>query len=109
MDHFKRLLEQACLNNAYPVRHKLKDCGMMRTFMTLGSLTWGTELDEDPGRSDMMLFPGENAVMMVYGGLTRIGTRGTTPHRLRRPKEGSAITQSTIQKISEDHDMLSKA
>jgi hypothetical protein len=33
---------------------------------------------------------------------------GTTPHVLGRPKEGSAMTQSTIQKISEDHGMLPK-
>jgi hypothetical protein len=40
--------------------------------------------------------------------LTRIGIRGTTPHRLERPKEGFAMTRLTIQKISNDHDMLSK-
>jgi hypothetical protein len=39
----------------------------------------------------------------------RIGTRGTTPHRLKRPKEGSALNQPTIQKIPEDHGMLPKA
>jgi hypothetical protein len=37
-DHFKRLLEEACPNHAYPVRYKLKDCGMMRSFMTSRSL-----------------------------------------------------------------------
>jgi hypothetical protein len=45
-DHFNKLLEEACPNHRYPVRHKLKDCGMMRSFMTSGSLTWGAELDE---------------------------------------------------------------
>jgi hypothetical protein len=39
----------------------------------------------------------------------RIGTRGTTPHRLRRPKEESVMTRPTIQKIPEDHSMFSKA
>jgi hypothetical protein len=38
-DHFKRLLEEACPKHAYPDRHKLKDDAMMRSFMTLGSLT----------------------------------------------------------------------
>jgi hypothetical protein len=38
-DHFKRLLEEVCPNHAYPVGHKLKDYGMMQSFMTLGSLT----------------------------------------------------------------------
>jgi hypothetical protein len=45
-DYFKRLLEEACPNHAYPVRHKLKDCFIMQSFMTLGSLTWGTKPDE---------------------------------------------------------------
>jgi hypothetical protein len=40
--------------------------------------------------------------------VTRIGTRGTTPHRLGWSNEGSDTTQSIIQKISEDHDVLSK-
>jgi hypothetical protein len=56
-DHFKRLLEEACLNHAYPARHKLKDCDMMKNYMISGSPTWGTELDEDPGGSDTMPFP----------------------------------------------------
>jgi hypothetical protein len=38
-DHFKRHLKKACPNNAYPITHKLKDCGMMRSFMTSRSLT----------------------------------------------------------------------
>jgi hypothetical protein len=68
MDHFKRLLEEACPNHAYPVRHKLKDCSMMRSFMTSGPLTWGAELDKGLDRSDTMSFPEENAIMTVYGG-----------------------------------------
>jgi hypothetical protein len=39
-DHFKRLLEEACRNHAYPVMHKLKDYGLMRTS---ASLTLGAE------------------------------------------------------------------
>jgi hypothetical protein len=41
--------------------------------------------------------------------LTRIGTRGTILHRLRRSKEESATTQLTIRKILEDYDVLLKA
>jgi hypothetical protein len=44
----------------------------------------------------------------TQGLLTRISTRGTTRHRLRRAKEGSAMTRSTIQKIPEGHGVLSK-
>jgi hypothetical protein len=39
MDHFKRFLEEAHPNHAYHLRHKLKVCGMMRSFMILGYLT----------------------------------------------------------------------
>jgi hypothetical protein len=67
MNHFKRLLKKTCPNHAYPIRYKLKDYDMMRSFMTSGSLTWGAELDEVPDSSDMMLFPEENAVITVYG------------------------------------------
>jgi hypothetical protein len=41
---------------------------MMKSFMILGTLIRGTELDENPGRSNMMPFPGEDTVMTVYGG-----------------------------------------
>jgi hypothetical protein len=66
-DHFKRLCDEACPNHAYPVRHKLKDYGMMRSIMTSWSLTWGTELDKGPDRSDTTSFPEENIIMMEYG------------------------------------------
>jgi hypothetical protein len=39
---------------------------MMKNFIISGSLTLGMELDEDPGGSDTMPFPREDAIMMVY-------------------------------------------
>jgi hypothetical protein len=68
MDHFKRLVEEACPNNAYPIRHNIKDYGMMRSFMTSGSLTWGAKLHKGPYGIDTMPFSDENAVMTAYGG-----------------------------------------
>jgi hypothetical protein len=49
------------------VRHKLKDYGMMRSFMTSRSITWGMELDKGLKRSNTTPFPEESAAMMVYG------------------------------------------
>jgi hypothetical protein len=49
-DHFERLLEEACPNHTYQIKHKLKDCDMMKNFMTSVSLTRGRELEEDPSR-----------------------------------------------------------
>jgi hypothetical protein len=65
MDHLRSLLEEACPNNAYPIRHKLKYCSMMRSFMTSGSLTKGAELDEGLDKINMTSFPEENAIMTV--------------------------------------------
>jgi hypothetical protein len=66
--HFKRLLEEAWPNRAYPIKHKLKDSSMMRSFMTLGSLTWGAELNKGPDKSNTAPFPEENAIMTVFEG-----------------------------------------
>jgi hypothetical protein len=38
-DHYNRLLEETCLNPTYPIKHKLRDYNMMKSFMTLGSLS----------------------------------------------------------------------
>jgi hypothetical protein len=66
-DNFIKLLVVACPNHVYPVRHKLKDCDMMKSFMISGSPTRCVELSKDPGRSHTTPFPRENAGMMVYG------------------------------------------
>jgi hypothetical protein len=74
-DYFKRLPKEACPSHAYPVRHKLKDSGMMQSFMTLGSLTWGAEPNEGSNGSDTTPFPKENVVMMVFGRRPLVGRR----------------------------------
>jgi ribosomal 50S subunit-associated protein YjgA (DUF615 family) len=40
-EHFEKLLESACLNYVYPVEHKLKECTMMKNFMTSLALSKG--------------------------------------------------------------------
>jgi hypothetical protein len=72
-DHFEKLLEETCPNHAYPVKHKLRDCGMMKNFMTSRSLTRGMEVDEVPDEGDATTFPGEDVVMMIYDGRTSPG------------------------------------
>jgi hypothetical protein len=71
--YVKRLLEEACPNHTYPIKHKLKDSGMMQGFLTLGSLTWGADLDEGPDGSDTTPFPEENINMTIFGGLPLVG------------------------------------
>jgi hypothetical protein len=71
--HIERLLKEAYPNHSYPIKHKLKDYGMMKNFMTSGSITWDRGLEEDPSGSDVMPFPGEDVVMTVYNGCLPLG------------------------------------
>jgi hypothetical protein len=36
-DHFEKILEAACPHHPYPVKHKLRDCTMMKKFMSSGA------------------------------------------------------------------------
>jgi hypothetical protein len=63
-----RLLEEACLNHPCPIKHKLKDCDMIKNFMTSGSRSRSTELEEAPGGSNSIPFLGEDTILMVYDG-----------------------------------------
>ena len=36
-NHFEKLLKGPCLNHAFPVKHLLKDCSLMRRFLSEGS------------------------------------------------------------------------
>jgi hypothetical protein len=65
-DHFERLIEEACPNHVYPIKHKLKVINMMKNFMTSRSLTRDKEPEEDPSRRGATPLPQEDAVMMVY-------------------------------------------
>jgi hypothetical protein len=38
-DHFEKLLKATYSHHSYPIRHKLKDCNMMKKFMTLGAFS----------------------------------------------------------------------
>jgi hypothetical protein len=68
MDHFEKLLEGTWPNHAYPIKHRLKNYGMMQNIMALRSLTRGMEVDEVPNEGDVTPFPGEDAIMMIYDG-----------------------------------------
>jgi hypothetical protein len=58
MDHFEKLLEETCPNHAFPIKHKLRDYNVMKSFMTSGSLPRSMEVDEVPDEGDTMPIPG---------------------------------------------------
>jgi hypothetical protein len=74
-DHIERLIEEACPNHVYPIKHKINYSGRMKNFMTLGSLTRDKEPEEDQSGSDAMPFPREDVVMTVCGGHPAPGRR----------------------------------
>jgi hypothetical protein len=66
-DHFEKLLEASYPNHMYPMlKHKLKDCTMMKNFMTSGAHSKGKKPEGDPGGKGMSSFPGKVAAMMIY-------------------------------------------
>jgi hypothetical protein len=66
-DHFEKPLAETCLNHAYTIKYKLRDCSLMKSFMTTGSLSRGMEVDEGPIEGDAMPFLREDVVMMIFG------------------------------------------
>jgi hypothetical protein len=60
----------------YPVRHKLKECSMMKNYMTMGALMKGQKPKDDAAGKVTTPFPEEKEVMSIYG--------GPIPHKSRR-------------------------
>jgi hypothetical protein len=55
-------------DHTYPIKYKLRDCGMMKNFMASGPLTRGMKVNEVPDEGDTMPFPKGHAVMTIYDG-----------------------------------------
>jgi hypothetical protein len=67
-DHLEKLLEVTCPNHAYPIKHKLKECSMMKNYMTTGALAKGKKPVGDPGGMAAAPIPREEAIMPIYDG-----------------------------------------
>ena len=50
-NHFKKMLEGLCSNHAFPVKHPLKDCSLMRKFLS-GSSNKGEQGKEPAPTTD---------------------------------------------------------
>jgi hypothetical protein len=48
-DHFEMVLKAACPHHPYPVKHKLRDCTMMKRFMSSGTPGDDDELERNLG------------------------------------------------------------
>jgi hypothetical protein len=66
-DHFKKLHKATRPNHSYLVKHKLKDCTVMKNFMTSVALLKCRKLEGDPGGKDATPIPEEVEVMTIFG------------------------------------------
>jgi hypothetical protein len=65
-DHFWKLLEVACLNHTYALKHKINGFTMMKNFMTPRALSKGKKHEGDLGGNGATSNPGEVVVMTTY-------------------------------------------
>ena len=71
-NHFEKMLEGPCPNHSFPVKHLLKDCGLMRKFLA-GSAKKGEQGKEPAPAADDAEekddgFPMPNDCLMIFGG-----------------------------------------
>ena len=71
-NHFEKLLEGPCPNHAFPVKHPLKDCSLMRRFLSRGSNKGEHGKDPAPTMDDAKEkdydFPTSDGCLMIFGG-----------------------------------------
>jgi len=72
------MLEGPCLNHGYPIKHTLKDCGLMRKFLVGGSKK-GEPKKPDPSSDDAKfedaVYPTETACLMIFDGYDSYASR----------------------------------
>jgi hypothetical protein len=61
-----KLLKVTYPHHAYPVKHKLKDCTMMKKFMTSGAFSKGKKPRGDPDGKRVPPIPGEAEIMTIF-------------------------------------------
>jgi len=72
LNHFEKLLNGPCPNHAFPVKHLLKDCSLMRRFLSGGSNKGEQRKDPPPTtddaeeKDDGFLMP--DGCLMIFGG-----------------------------------------
>jgi hypothetical protein len=65
-DHFEILLEAIRPHHLYPVKYKLKDCTMMKNFMTSGAFSKGKKPGGDSGGKGVAPILGEVEVTAIF-------------------------------------------
>jgi hypothetical protein len=74
-NHFEKLPEETCPNHTYPIKYRLRDYGLMKSFMTSGSLPWSMEVNDALDEGDSTTFLREDKVMTIYDACPSPGMR----------------------------------
>ena len=71
LNHFEKILKGLCPNHAFPVKHLLKDCGLMRKFLSRNSNKGEQGKEPAPTMDDAEEkdngFPTLNGRLMIFG------------------------------------------
>jgi hypothetical protein len=100
-DHFVKLPEATCPSHASPIKHKHKECTMMKNYMTLGALSKGKKPEGDPRGKAAAPFPGEEAVMSIYG--------RPVPHELQHKLKLTSRTVNDVNLATPEYLQWSKS
>jgi hypothetical protein len=68
-NHFEKLLQVTCPLHTFPVKHKMKECSMMKSYMATGSLAKVKKPQGSSARKASTTFLVEMVVMSIHGGL----------------------------------------
>ena len=77
--HFEKLLEGPCPNHVFPVKYLLKDCSLMRKFLSGGSNKGEQGKEPAPTTDDAKEkddgFPTPYGCLMIFGGSVAYGSK----------------------------------
>ena len=98
LNHFKKMLEGLCPNHAFPVKHLLKDYGLMRKFLAKSTNKGEQGKEPAPAADDTEEkddgFPTPNGCLMIFRGSAAYDFRrshvakSTWPNRPHLPSSG---------------------
>jgi hypothetical protein len=66
IDHFEKLHEATYPHHLYPIKHKLKDCTMIKKFMMSRAPSRDTKLGGDLAGKSAATIPGGSKVMTIF-------------------------------------------
>jgi hypothetical protein len=106
-DHFEQLLEKPCTNHDYPVKHKLKNCELLKRMLgqpskhKVGDCDKEAPKDQGAPPKDRSSFPDPDGYLMIFGGPEDDCTK--RQHKVRLGKSAPPRTPSPSSSVGRAH------